>query len=138
MGAFTELNIAVNLKADKDTYDILKYMLGEIDVCGKLPDYELFKTSRWRYMLCSDSFYFAHTASSSLVNKMPYRDDHEERILNVRCDLKNYDDEIKKFLDWIYTLSDTRGFIGYMRYEEDKNPTLIYFTYTGIEYKEVD
>lgn len=33
---------------------------------------------------------------------------------------------------------DTFGFIGYMRYEEDEDPTLIYHTEQGIEYKYID
>ena len=60
------------------------------------------------------------------------------RTLNVRCDLKNYEDEIELFLKWIYNYATTRGFVGYMRYEEDYNPTLIYFTDKGVEYREVE
>lgn len=141
MGMYTELNMSVELNAniDENTLKVLKYMLGDEEVSSEdiadiLPDFPLFKSDsgRWTYMLNCDSFYFDHTAHSELVNRH-----NVDTILNVRCDLKNYDDEIEHFLDWVYTFTPTRGFVGYMRYEEDKYPTLIYFTDTGVEYKVV-
>lgn len=140
MGNYTELNIAVKLKLTDNIRKILEYMTGDrADTDFTVPTHPLFESPRWGFMLMSDSFYFDHTANSSLVNKKSREEDDDmERIINVRCDLKNYSDEIENFLDWIYQYSETRGFIGYMRYEEDENPTLIYFTDNGVEYKEVD
>jgi hypothetical protein len=51
--------------------------------------------------------------------------DHEYK-LNVRCCFKNYDNEIDLFLDFIRPYLVTTGFLGYKRYEEDDDPTLIY------------
>ena len=138
MGMYTELNISVEVKADENTRAILEYMVGagEGELTVKLPKNPLFLSPRWAYMLCSDSFYFDHTAQSSLVDRETWNEEeHDTRILNVRCDLKNYEDEIEHFLQWIYTFTTTRGFIGYMRYEERANPTLIYFTEKGVEYR---
>lgn len=143
MGMYTELNVSMNLELDKNTLELLRVMLGEREMGAdiKLPDYSLFKTQtqRWEFMLMSSSFYFDHTASSSLVNKKSWEEkDDMTRILNVRCDLKNYEDEIELFLKWIYSYATTRGFVGYMRYEEDRDPTLIYFTDKGVKYITVD
>ena len=142
MGMYTELNIAVRLKLSDNTLKILEFMTGQSENEDfEKPFHPLFNsgTNRWEYMLCCDSAYFPHTACSSLENDRYYADeDTLERVLNVRCDLKNYNDEIENFLDWIYQYSETRGFIGYMRYEEDEDPTLIYFTDSGIGYKRVN
>ena len=140
---YTELNIAVQLnnqKLDEDKFvlPILSYMVdgavkGDLTVAeSDMPDHPLFKTRRWSYMLQCDSFYFPHTVYTSLVHR-----GEDDIILNIRCDLKDYDDEIKKFLDWIYPYTETRGFIGYTRYEEDDDPTLVYFDDDGVRFKYV-
>ena len=142
MGDYTELNIAVRLKLPDNALKILEFMTGQSENEDfEKPFHPLFHsgTDRWKYMLCCESAYFPHTAYSSLVNDRYYaEEDTLERVLNVRCDLKNYNDEIENFLDWIYQYSKTRGFIGYMRYEEDEDPTLIYFNDSGVGYKRVN
>lgn len=145
MGMYTELNISVDIKADINTLKVLKFMLGTGGDISEfvLPDHILFKISnRWRFMLTSDSFSFPHTADSSLRNKVTWEDDSDkpikERTLNVRCDFKNYANELEQFLDWIYPFTTTRGFIGCMRYEEDRNPKLIYFAEDGIHFIPTD
>ena len=50
-------------------------------------------------------------------------------ILTTRSDLKNYDQEIEKFLHWIapYIESDDRNIhLGHFRNEIDEKPTLIF------------
>ena len=133
MGMYTELNIGVNL--NKNTPDkvikILNYMLegnnnnDEINVIN----HPLFSTDRWRWMLVSDSYYFDSRTDSSMT-KDSISKCYE---LNVRCNLKNYDNEISLFLNFIQPYLDTNGFIGYTRYEECENPTLIYNTIEGIK-----
>lgn len=143
MGMYTELNVSMKLKLDRNTMEVLKVMLGEREMGAdiELPDFSLFKTrsQRWTFMLNCDSFYFDHTPGSSLVNKKSWEEEDDmERILNVRCDLKNYESEIELFLKWIYNYATTSGFVGYMRYEEDSDPTLIYFTDDGVKYATVE
>lgn len=138
MGMYTELNIAVAVKVDLNTLQVLEGMTGQSEFNGIEPPDPIGVG-----MLRSDSFYFDHTADSSLVNKKTWEEedgtqDVYERILNVRCDLKNYRDEIENFLDWVRGFATTRGFIGYMRYEEEEHPTLIYFTNRGVEYRKVN
>ena len=141
MGSYTELNISVNLELDDNTRKVLEFMVGDREEMDfTIPSHPLFESNagRWKGMLYCDSFYFSHTAGSSLVNRLSWREpDSTERVLNVRCDLKNYDDEINKFLDWIRPYSITRGFIGYTRFEEAEDPTLIYFNDEGFEFKEL-
>lgn len=134
MGMYTELNIGVSLRSDtpENVIDILKYMLGDINNV-ETTDHPLFSTQRWAFMLRCDSYYFDGRTDSSME-----RDDidHEYK-LNVRCNLKNYDNEIDLFLDFIRPYLETNGFLGYKRYEEFDDPTLIYNNvYTDtIEYK---
>ncbi|RUS01125.1 hypothetical protein EFW58_01156 [Bacillus velezensis] len=49
--------------------------------------------------------------------------------MTIRCNLKNYDNEIENFIEWISPFiykKDGNYFIGYKRYEEDKEPELIF------------
>jgi hypothetical protein len=56
--------------------------------------------------------------------------------LCIRCNFKNYSNEIKHFCDWIYPyLSKFPGdFLGFTRYEETEMPTLIYYAKDGIKW----
>lgn len=136
MGMYTELNLAIEIKDDKNVIDILNNMLDvsrDLEI-SKIPNDKFFRTERWGYMLNCDSFYFPGQTDSKLVcHKLPYRD-KPLYFLNVRCNLKNYSNEIEYFLDWIQPYILTRGFLGYMRYEEAYDPTLIY-NEDGIKYK---
>ena len=138
MGMYTELNIGVNL--NKNTPDkvikILNYMLEGNDDNDEINgiNHPLFSTDRWRWMLVSDSYYFDSRTDSSMT-KDSISKCYE---LNVRCNLKNYDNEISLFLNFIQPYLDTDGFIGYTRYEEYENPTLIYNTMEGIELISID
>lgn len=127
MGMYTELNLGVRFRKDtpQNIIDILKYMLSEFPMeynKPQLPDHPLFKTDRWTFMLNSESYYFdGHTDSS-----IQYDDICDSYFLNVRCNLKNYKREIEHFLNFIQPYLYTDGFLGYMRYEEEDDPTLIY------------
>ena len=134
MGMYTELNIGVAFKEDtpSSVINILKHMLNEDEPdYYELTDHPLFKTARWNLMLVCDSYYFDGQTDSSLI----YDDISNQYYLNVRCNLKNYDNEIDKFMDFIQPYLDTNGFLGYKRYEEDGDPTLIYNMGSGILYE---
>jgi len=124
MGVYTELNIGVDLALSTpgNVIKILDYMLGDEEVDVEIPDHPLFQTERWRYMLRSDSSYFDGRTDSSMVRDAVTG----VYALNVRCNLKNYDGEISKFLDFIFPYVRTYGFIGYTRYEEFELPYLIW------------
>lgn len=124
MGIYTELNIGVGLtpSTPDSVIEALNYMLGNKEDVIEVPDHPLFQTEGWRYMLRSDSCYFAGRTDSSMV----YDRATAVYSLNVRCNLKNYDGEISKFLDFIFPYVRTYGFIGYTRYEESDLPYLIW------------
>lgn len=134
MGMYTELVAAFSIPHLSDVkLSIIKYMLHET---SEIPNNEylqhsLFKTDRWPNMLKSDSYYFPGQTSSFLM----YDEISKEHYLTVRFNLKNYCGEIKKFLNWIWEIADDRGFVGYTRYEEAENPTLIYFEDSGVEFR---
>lgn len=129
MGMYTELhyNAELQRKLPKDVEQILKYMVGDIEgEPKKLPSHPLFGDTRWRYMLQMDSYYFDADTHSTLR----WDDIADRYYLCVRCNLKNYDDEIELFIDWIEPYLgeyiEQGDFLGFYRYEEDNEPTLIY------------
>jgi hypothetical protein len=125
MGMYTEFHFNVELKEDtpKKVINILKKMVKDNDiVIHNLPEHDFFKTSRWEWMLCSDSYYFDADTHSTIRE-----DASNTHYLCVRCNLKNYDNEIELFLNWINKYLAYYGgeFLGFYRYEEDDIPTLI-------------
>ena len=122
MGMYTELNIGVEINNNPKVIQKLKFMLGDSDKDVEIIHPLFENTERWRFMLNSGSYYFDGQTDSKL-----FRDDlygnKPMYFLNVRCNLKNYCDEIKLFLDWLCPYIKTEGFLGYTRYEEQYNPT---------------
>ncbi len=128
MGMYTVLNLSVELKKNtpQNVIDTLNHMLRSNmeDMFHTKPEHPLFNTQRWDHMLKCDSYYFAeetqHTFHLDPISKQYY--------LTVITNLKDYDGEIEKFLNWIKPYVEPRGFAGYSRYEESEEPKLIYFT----------
>ena len=124
MGMYTKLQCNLMLKKDKQLYEILQNLLEEkytLDL-SKI-EHNFFKTERYSYMLKCRSYYFTGTNNTKLI------EDEYHYVLHIDCDLKNYDNEIELFLDWISKYLDgyyLKEFVGYYRYEEDENPTLLY------------
>ena len=139
MGMHTELNIGVQFKKNlpDKIVEVLKYMTENNNHRDWKPNlkHPLFETERWSFMLWSDSFYF---------DALPYRsfefcDISEAWYLTCIFNVKNYSSEIEHFLDFIASFIEAREklFIGYKRYEEDTNPTLLYVENGKILTKEV-
>lgn len=129
MGMYTQLHVGTRLKKDlpEDKVNILKYMIGKTKAEPEIMEaHPLFKASRWHYMLQCDSYYFDYKTTSLFK----YDDIGNHWWFNVTCNLKNYENEIALFLDWLYPLIedsiDEKEFIGYYRYEENDIPNLIY------------
>lgn len=135
MSMYTEFHFNANLRDDtsENVMHVLKAMTTiERNPYGwvfETPDHPLFKTQRWEAMLNSDSYYFPSAANSVL----------NENSLSIRCNFRNYDNEIDHFLDWIAPyLDEFNTFLGYSRYEEKDNPTLYFYDPAGsIKSKEV-
>ena len=135
MGMYTEFHLNAKLSEDTCSQDlaILEYMTREDDNAVEKPDFvpshRLFSTRGWEYMLVGGSHFPAdpHTTFRHDRHYSCYR-------LCVRCSLKNYDGEIEAFVDWIRPLVNgddgdpTCALLGFMRYEESRDPTLIYLS----------
>lgn len=134
MGMYTEFHFNSELKEDvpESVLAVLRYMLPSDNEQPEppLPDHPFFKCERWRMLLTMDSYYFDADTHSTL------RLDHDESYyLCVRSNLKNYDNEINRFVDWITPYLDKFGgeFLGFKRYEEIEVPTLLYHPNTWVE-----
>lgn len=78
---------------------------------------------RRAWMLGSSSHYHDNINSKSIE----YDEVSKCWKLSVCCDLKNYEDEIQWFLDFIAPYVKTQDLAGYVRYEENEAPDLIWF-----------
>lgn len=125
MGMYTELFICVRLEPNKQVIDTLSYMLKEIEDYEISIKHPLFNSNnRHLSMLCCASYYFVPATTHTLT----YDDISNKYCFISRSDFKNYDNEIALFIDWImpYTYGDIGDMLGYYRYEEATEPTIIY------------
>ena len=136
MGMYTEIHYNAELKKDvpDEVIAVLKYMMdSDRLVPPPLPDHPLFETDRWVIMFQCDSYYFSADTHSTLR----FDDISKSYFLCIRSNLKNYDNEIEKFIDWISPYLDEwrEDYLGHYRYEESTIPTLIFGcgTYTPKE-----
>ena len=126
MGMYTELFISTRIKDAPGVATILKFMLADVGTLETPPNHPLFRTKRWQSMLRMSSHYFVPRAMSLFE----YDDICKAWVLISRSDFKNYDDEIAKFINWIrpHLACSAGEMIGYYRYEESHEPTIIYST----------
>lgn len=125
MGMYTQLKATIKLDYNHDDVDkvikVLCHMLyaENIDIDNEISYFKhpLFETSRWDWMLNGSSAYFDEHEPSYL----------RDYVLYLDFDMKNYDNEIQKFLDWIRPYSVSRGKIGTYRYEEQENDSWVIF-----------
>lgn len=134
MGMYTALHFTVALKPDTpdEVIDLLQYMLDVKDYYQEqppLPDHPLFRTDRWRIMLVCDSYSF-EADSHSVIQRYPSGAGWQ---LSVMSNFKNYDNELAHFLAWImpHVDADYRRWLGYWMYEDDEEPTPIYYPPEG-------
>lgn len=119
MGMYTELMIRAEI--DAEAYEELQIRSNKIRADGGL-------FSSWRVLGLLDatgSFYFPQANHFRLEQYFMGEPAHC-RYVSFRANIKNYDHEIEKFIDWLVPhIVDTR-FIGYKMYEEDEMPTLLF------------
>jgi len=125
MGMYTELIIKCSIKEDVPDFviDILDKMFNDHGAeIFDLPDHEFFKCERWDWIGSSSSYYHTPFALSK------FQHDEISSDLFSRSDLKNYDCEIEKFINWImpYIDEEPGHCIGWEWYEEDEKPTLLF------------
>lgn len=125
MGMYTELVLkcTVDESAPKEVKNIVKYLFGEDrdETPTQLPHHPFFECSRWTCIGSMSSHYHHPESTRSLVESCG------DLHIFSRSDLKDYDDEIAKFIDWIspYLYNSVGECIGWSWYEENSVPTLI-------------
>jgi hypothetical protein len=134
---YTELIFGAKIKRDipQEAITALRFMFddeyynecqGNTPSC--LPNHPFFKRARWKYMTRCISYYFGVSVSHRL-----FKDDKEISncfVVSSRSNLKNYDDEITHFIDWIKPYcesgSGNRQCIAIVCYEQDDEPHMIF------------
>lgn len=120
MGMYTELILKCSVKKDcpEQVKAILNSLFNGVEYNKELPNHPFFLCSRWEYIGSSHSYYH-----------VPWHDaKYQDNYIFSRCDLKNYEDEIENFLDWLSPYIDAQpgACIGWKWYEEDETPTLLF------------
>jgi hypothetical protein len=125
MGMYTELIFGAELRADtpKNVIETLRYMLGEIDK----PNDIAFETKSSFLLFRGASYYFGVSRSCSMLEKDEITGCW---IISTRANLKNYDNDIESFLEWIkpYVNSGSgwNDMYAIVIYEESLEPIIYY------------
>lgn len=134
MGMYTELHFNAELKKDlpKEVLNVFDcWFKKDNKKIGKLPDHPFFKDTRWRQLTYDGSYYFDMLSGSFIGDecKKITTDPERARYISIRGNLKNYANEVGKFIDWIMPYLDKfdDDFLGFHRYEESEMPTLIFY-----------
>ena len=119
MGMYTELVLKAEYrdKCPPEIRPIFEFLFNKGPYPKELPDDVFFKTSRWEQIGRSCSYYHIPWIDSGIENS----------YLFCRCDLKNYNQEIIKFMKWAkqYIRPVIGEVYGWIWYEEDETPTLL-------------
>lgn len=129
MGMYTELVLKCGIRDDvpSDVRAVLKHLFMQDEEPETLPDHAFFKCPRWMMIGQCSSFYHHPRAMSDYWTGHSDKDEQGGYLFS-RSDLKNYDDEINLFIDWLrpYIDEEDEQCIGWSWYEEDCQPTLIF------------
>lgn len=124
MGMYTELIFGASLLEDtpKEVIETLEYML---DNDKPKPESFLFSEGRHSWMFQSGSYYFG---VNKAVNKMWFDDISKTHHISIRCNFKNYENEIETFLEWIKPYiesgSGAKEIYAFVIYEEAELPII--------------
>lgn len=133
MGMYTEVFFRAEIA--KEASEIIeRFRKMERYSSEGLPDHPFFKTARGQWMFDSDSAYFPGPPTYIVIPAVEdtyakYDPSAPDRaILQFRANLKNYDQEVSKFFDWVdpYVYEDAGTFLGYELYEEGNTPHLYF------------
>lgn len=122
MSDFTELIFGARLKKDtpKSVIDTLLYMVNR----GNKPTKIEFEAD-WIFNCAS--YYFGVCKP---VNKMWFDDISNQYVISIRSNIKNYENDIEKFLEWIKPYIDSgsgeREMYAIVIFEYAKEPTIYY------------
>ncbi len=130
MGMYTEFVFGVRLKENVPQHivEMLKVLFG---ISNRLPE----KYSDWndkfpdiRRIPFGGSYYFAVQDSHS---RLSFDKISNDWTIVIRCNIKNYNNEIQNFIDWISPYigkgsGANSDFLGYTLHEEDEEPHLLW------------
>lgn len=124
MGMYTELDLKVAIKDDPIVVNILLDLSDKdkfVSIKNRI-DHPFFRADRCDLIGRGGSYYF---------DGQPYIQFRYDEIakcwfLTTCSNLKNYNQEIEKFLDWLCPYILTEGYIGTYWYEEQEEPINIY------------
>jgi len=126
MGMYTELIFGAELKKEtpNEVIEVLQYMLGQLEdkpINFPLPD------GRCEWLFQGGSYYFA---INNPVNKMWIDNTDKQWRISTRSNIKNYENEIQLFLDWIKPYvesgSGNREMYAIVIYEDSETPIIYY------------
>ena len=126
---YTELILGCSLS--KDTPKIL---INSLDYVINHPEDDFPSEEIKNFVIDYDLMYLCHSASyyfgvSTPVCMMKYDEISKEWIVSIRSNIKNYEDQIERFLNYIFDyISHGSGYeyniYAYVQYEEDALPTI--------------
>jgi hypothetical protein len=130
MGMYTEIIFGAGFITDIPEYVIntIKKLVNGDELDETIPDHLFFKSERPWLLRSGGSYYFPGTVEPKLY----FDDIPKQWYLHFRTNIKNYDNEIEKFLDWIKPyIADgvgNRNFYAIVTYEEADEPTIYYLS----------
>ncbi|MCP4475432.1 MAG: hypothetical protein GY821_12870 [Gammaproteobacteria bacterium] len=119
MGMYTEIYVNTDLKEEtpQEVIDVLTAMCNKDYTAECLKD----KPERWSYLFNNGSHFTPYT-ECGMITKDEINGGYS---ILAKGDIKNYENEIEKFFDYIKPWCDD-DFIGYFRYEESREPVLVF------------
>lgn len=124
MGMYTEFFVTARVRNIPEVVSVISALVSDsARQFSAWPDHAFFRCDRFRSILRQLSYSFTPLSVSQF---------EFDRIGQYWClvsysSLKNYDDEIEKFIDWLrpYLEYDDEGeMIGYSRYEQNIEPVI--------------
>ena len=128
MGMYTEIIFGAGMKEElpEAVVTTIKKLVSGEEIGGNAPDHPFFKAERTWLLRSDGSYYFPGTVEP----KFWFDKIANQWFLHFRTNIKNYDSEIEKFLDWIkpYIKEGVgrRNFYAIATYEEADEPTIYY------------
>lgn len=118
MGMYTEICLRIRLidGLDPNVVNVIRELVNG-DSLSKIPKHPFFETPRYSSLMLYGSFYHIPKATMRLDTEGYSK----SMYLHGRADLKDYDNEVALFFDWIYPYCE-EGMLGYSLYEEDTYP----------------
>ena len=128
MGMYTEIIFGAGLKENppEDVVTVIQKMVNGEELDEQSPDHPFFKSERPWLLRSGGSYYFPGTVEP----KFWFDTISNRWFLHFRTNIKNYDSEIEKFIDWIKPYIEQgvgeRNFFAIVTYEEASEPTIYY------------